>query len=278
MLPASLYSADRTRIAMAPSWQRPEVTLAPAQCASAADEDDLRLAAECGVRAAAARDTTCWQLVRSGGELELCSPAAIGGMRLRLDVRSGPLGRRLRGARRSDSLGRAIGLPRRQAPPRVVDATAGLCRDAMVLASLGCEVLAIERVPALAMLARNAAAAAGLQERLRIEVGDSVARLRECLASCAPDVVYLDPMFDEAGSAQVKKDMQICRLLAAPAADAPELLAAARAAAVERVVVKRHPDQAPLGDGVSFSVGGERVRFDVYLAGSVTPGRQRPAP
>ena len=82
----------------------------------------------------------------------------------------------------------------------------------------------------------------------------------------APDVVYLDPMFSEAGKAQVKKEMQACRVLAGAPHDAAELLAAARAAARDRVVVKRHPHHKPLADDVSFEVGGDRVRFDVYLA------------
>ena len=81
-----------------------------------------------------------------------------------------------------------------------------------------------------------------------------------------PAVVYLDPMFAEAGKAQVKKEMQACRALAGAPADAPALLAAARAAAGERVVVKRHPQHRPLADDVSFEVRGDRVRFDVYLS------------
>jgi 16S rRNA (guanine1516-N2)-methyltransferase len=69
----------------------------------------------------------------------------------------------------------------------------------------------------------------------------------------------------------VKKDMQICRLLAGPA-EAPEpLLAAARAAARERVVVKRHHGAAELAPGVSFAVPGEKIRFDVYLAAPAPP-------
>jgi hypothetical protein len=44
------------------------------------------------------------------------------------------------------------------------------------------------------------------------------------------------------------------------------LFAAARAAARERVVVKRDAKAPPLAPGPSFAVDGERVRFDVYLA------------
>ena len=59
--------------------------------------------------------------------------------------------------------------------------------------------------------------------------------------------------------------MQACRALAGPPTDTSALLAAARAAARDRVVVKRHPQHPPLADDVSFEVRGDRVRFDVYL-------------
>ena len=108
---------------MAPSWQRPEVTLAPSAAGGAAATEDRRLALECGVPFAEHRDTTRWQIVRSSEGLALCTPEELGGMCLSLDVRSGALGKRLRTARRSDPLPRAAGLPRRQARARVVDAS-----------------------------------------------------------------------------------------------------------------------------------------------------------
>jgi 16S rRNA (guanine1516-N2)-methyltransferase len=259
---------------MAPSWQRSEVTLAPSD-----RPRDLELAGRFGVPLAERRDPARWQIVRSPTGLELCSPDAMGGSRLDLDVNSGPLARRLRSARRDEPLARAIGLPKRQSPPAVLDATAGLCRDAMVLAHLGCEVTAIERVPALAMLAAAAVEAAGLSPRLRVETGEAQARLQGLPADRAPDVVYLDPMFETTGRAQVKKDLQICRLLVGEVGEAAELtglLAVARAAARERVVVKRHPDLGPLAPGVSFAVAGERIRFDVYLTPTPTPGTPAP--
>lgn len=133
----------------------------------------------------------------------------------------------------------------------------------MVLASLGCAVTAIERIPALCMLLHLAAE----ETELPIEVvrADATSWLER--QPDAPDVVYLDPMFTEQGRAQVKKEMQACRALAGPAEEPSRLLAAARAAARDRVVVKRHPHHAPLADDASFEVGGDRVRFDVYLRG-----------
>lgn len=145
----------------------------------------------------------------------------------------------------------------------VVDATAGLGRDALVLATLGCPVVALERIPALAFLLQCAADDCG-DLALQVLCTEALAWL--AAPPQAPTVVYLDPMFEEHGKAQVKKEMQACRALSATADDPAQLLAAARAVATERVVVKRHPQLAPLADGVAHSVTGERVRFDVYLA------------
>lgn len=249
---------------MSPIWQRCEVTLAPGSRG-----EDLDLAARFGVPLAAARDPTCWQLVRSERSLDLRSPDAMGDLRVSLDLGSGPLLRRLRSSRRDEPLARAIGLPNRQDPPTVVDATMGLARDAMVLAQLGCRVVGLERVPALAMLVAAALRDAPFADRLRIEHAAAEPWLRALDAAAAPDVVYLDPMFDETGSAQVKKEMQACRALAGAPDDAASLLQAARQVARQRVVVKRHPHLPALADDVSFRVEGKRVRFDVYLTAPV---------
>ncbi len=254
---------------MPPSWSPPEVTLAPPTW-----ERDLASARRFGVPVAATRDATTWQLFRSANRMELCGPTGRGAVRLELDLQSGPMARRLRGSRRDEPLPRAIGLPRRQTPPSVVDATAGLCRDAMVLAHLGCSVTAIERIPALAMLAHDAIEHSALALRLLVVATDAVKWLLDVPIDQAPAVVYLDPMFADAGRAQVKKDMQVCRALAGPPDDPTPLFLAARRVARERVVVKRHHDLPPIADGVSFTVDGERVRFDVYLS---VPGCGNPA-
>ncbi|MFY9342258.1 MAG: class I SAM-dependent methyltransferase [Planctomycetota bacterium] len=249
-------------------WSGPEVTLAPTPCRT-----DGASAAAFGVRVAAERRADQWQLVRTGQQLELVPPQASGLAAIGIDLASGPMARRLRSTKRDEPLPRACGLHRRTTPLRVVDATAGLCRDAMILASLACEVVAIERVPALAFLAHAAVAGSWLDARLRVRCGDAAEYLSTLAEAERPDVVCLDPMFEDHGKAQVKKDMQVCRALAGPPEDVAALFAAAQAMARERVVVKRSPGSAPLVDGVSFAVPGERVRFDVYLT---NPARDAP--
>lgn len=249
---------------MPPSWQPVEVTLLrPVR------GEVLELAERLGVPVAEGPDPGRWQLSASArGGLELRSPAAMGGLRIEVDPGSGPLARRLRSVRRDDPLARAVGLPNRQTPPFVLDATAGLARDAMVLAHLGCRVVALERIPALVLLVSVGLDATGLGERLRVEHADAASWLAAVAPDAAPDVVYLDPMFDDSGSAQVKKEMQVCRALAAPPDDAGALLALARTVARQRVVVKRHPRLPPLADGVAYRTEGNRACFDVYLTAS----------
>jgi len=248
---------------MRPSWREPEVTLV----GPGRGGDLASTAARFGLRAAPDASAG-WLLDVSPDRIQIrpCLPDPE--LTLDLDARSSGLLRRLRTARRTDPLARAFGLHRRREPLHVVDATAGLARDTLLLAQLGCRIDAIERVPVLAFVAHLLASETGLDRLVTVHAGDAIAWLDGCPEDGRPDAVYLDPMFEEAGKAQVKKDMQVCRLLAGPAdGDSGPLLAMARAVARERVVVKRHHGADALAAGVAFVVPGERIRFDVYLAG-----------
>jgi 16S rRNA (guanine1516-N2)-methyltransferase len=194
-------------------------------------------------------------------------PAALAPWTVTVDPLSGPLQRRLRTAGRRQPLARAIGLHRRAAAPAVFDATAGLGRDALQLAHLGCKVLACERVPVLAVMLEDAAARAGLAERVTVVCGEATAVLATLAPGDRPEVIYLDPMYEHPSKAQVQKEMQVCRWLCASPDDAPQLLRRALAAAAGRVVLKRHPDAPVCERAPSFTVAGQRVRFDVYLTG-----------
>lgn len=181
--------------------------------------------------------------------------------------------RRKRGGGRRQSLARAVGIKGRQAPT-VIDATAGLGRDAFIMADLGCQVRLIERSPLIhALLAdglRRAQADPGLAawvgRRLQLSLGEAGAILAG-LTVPAADVIYLDPMFPERSkSSLVKKELRLLRQLAGDDDDADLLLEQALAKAGERVVVKR-PRLAPFlaGRPPSFSLKGKSSRFDIYL-------------
>ena len=163
---------------------------------------------------------------------------------------------------RTHPLARAVG--RGRPLPTVIDATAGLGRDAFVLASLGYAVVAVERSPILhALLANGLEHAAGAaRDRLQLVHGDA----RDYLKKERPDVVYLDPMFPErTKSALVKKEMQLFHELLGAEDDALSLFEVALAVARSRVVVKRPAKAAPLGPRPTYAVRGTRVRWDVYI-------------
>lgn len=203
---------------------------------------------------------------------------------VRVDFVSGATAhRRLYGGGRGQALAKACGL-KPGVNPRVLDATAGLAGDAFVLATLGCEVLAIERHPWIYALVKDAklrgeeadAELAALLSRLQLMQGDTT-RQMAALAEAAefqPQVVYLDPMFpQESKGAQVKKEMQFFRELVGKDEDADQLLAAALELATHRVVVKR-PRKAPaLADRQpGLSLVGKANRFDIYPLKSLSKG------
>lgn len=182
------------------------------------------------------------------------------------------------GGGRGQALARAVGLRGARPAPTVFDATAGLGRDAFLLATLGCRVQAVERDPgvhaALQEALRAAEAdpetAAALGHRLRFLLGDS----REVLSVLAPgerpEVVLVDPMHPARGkSALVKLEMRLLRARVGDDPDAAELLAVARAVARRRVVVKRPRKAPPLAPGVHHGLAGRSTRFDVYLVSEV---------
>lgn len=183
----------------------------------------------------------------------------------------------LAGVRRGrDDLLRAVRLPD-VARPELVDATAGLGQDAFALAAAGCRVRMLERSPLLWALLDDALARARERPdtreaaaRLHLERADATARLAELAAERAPAVVYLDPMYPEGGRrargrARQNRAMRLFRALLGDDADADELLAAARAAARRKVVVKR-PRKAPfLGPTPpSGAIEGRTTRYDLY--------------
>ena len=163
--------------------------------------------------------------------------------------------------------------------PRVLDATAGLGKDAFVLASLGCAMTLIERQPLVAALLEDGLARAGsdvevapIAQRMHLLPGNAIAHMTAWEGE-PPQVIYLDPMFPHRDkSALVKKEMRVFRPLVGDDLDAPALLQAALALATHRVVVKR-PRKAPIIDGPkpSHSLEGKSSRYDIYPKKALKP-------
>jgi len=196
---------------------------------------------------------------------------------LRVDFSGGALGFRQRaGFRRDELLARAAGV-KGNPLPRVLDATAGLGRDAFMLASLGCEVVLCERHPVVhALLADGLRRAAeqGLTalSRMRLCAEDAAEHLLDPASQGAYDVIVLDPMFPERSkSALVKKPMRLFHALVGADEDAGALLDCALSRALRRVVVKRPLHAEYLAGRVpTLDYRGKAVRFDVYVTKQAT--------
>jgi 16S rRNA (guanine1516-N2)-methyltransferase len=180
------------------------------------------------------------------------------------------------GGGKGQAIAKAVGL-NKGATPTVLDATAGMGKDAFVLASLGCKVTLVERqIPVYMMLLdgfRRAQASVDLpwfDERMSLIHDSADQALTLALSgknAHAYDVVYLDPMFPHREkSAAVKKDMAIFQQFVGTDDDADELLPLAYELAQKRVVVKR-PDYAPFlnEQKPSTQIKTKKNRFDVYV-------------
>jgi 16S rRNA (guanine1516-N2)-methyltransferase len=181
-------------------------------------------------------------------------------------------------SRRNELLVKAIHLPRTphhiesSREPTIIDATAGLGRDSFILASLGFEVIMLERSAILHALLQNALLRAEKDEklapivhRLHLIHTDACIWLKE--NPLKPLVIYLDPMFPERKkTALVKKEMILLQNLLGNDKDAEKLLELALTCATRRVVVKR-PRLAPYlsARAPHFSIQGKSSRFDIYL-------------
>lgn len=189
-----------------------------------------------------------------------------------IDFAGGAIGYRFRrGGERGHPLVRAAGI-RKGHMPAIVDATAGLGRDAFLLASAGAAVTLIERsaeVHALLQdaLGRAAAGSAELAEvvgRMTLIHGDA----RDLLPDLKPDVVIVDPMHPpRRNTALVKKEMRQLAAIVGADEDAVQLMKVALAAVRERVVLKWPLRAAPLLDAPkpSHRFAGKTVRYEVFV-------------
>jgi 16S rRNA (guanine1516-N2)-methyltransferase len=188
------------------------------------------------------------------------------------DFVNGAVGYRFRsGASRKDALARAAGFGK-GAVPTIIDATAGLGRDAFLLATLGAQVTLLERSPEVHHRLRDALARAVAEGG---ELAAAVARMtllqgdaRQLLPGLRADAVMVDPMHPPRGnSAVVKQQMRLLRDLVGTDPDALQLMQAALACDCRRVVLK-WPLRAPPLEGLrkpSHSITGKTVRYDVFM-------------
>lgn len=155
----------------------------------------------------------------------------------------------------------------------VVDATAGLGRDAFIMASLGAHVTLIERSETMQNLLQE-----GLEQcrqaggeyaeiagRMMLLCGDA----KDLLPQLAPEVIYVDPMHPpRKSSALVKLPLRQVRDIVGADDDSAELMQVALASARRRTVLKWPLKGKPL-EGIrkpSHQILGKSTRYDVFLS------------
>ncbi|MEZ9576718.1 MULTISPECIES: class I SAM-dependent methyltransferase [unclassified Vibrio] len=203
-----------------------------------------------------------------------------------VDLVGGAVGHRRKfGGGKGQAIAKAAGL-NKGATPTILDGTAGLGRDAFVLASLGCKVQMVERHPVVAALLDDGLQRAQqdpdiggwVSERMKLihaSSHDALDKLSNDPNFEQPDVVYLDPMYphpeNKKKSALVKKEMRVFQSLVGADLDADGLFEPAMKLASKRVVVKR-PDYAAWLDEQkpSMAIETKKNRFDVYVKASMT--------
>ena len=156
--------------------------------------------------------------------------------------------------------------------PVIIDATAGMGEDSMILAAAGFEVYLFEYDPVIAALLKDALDRAmeipELKEaagRMHFTEGNSIDNMSKL--EIAPDGVLLDPMFPaRQKSALVKRKFQLLQKLEKPCSDENELLEAALNVKPGRIVIKR-PLKGPFLGGMkpSYSLTGKAIRYDCIV-------------
>ena len=216
-------------------------------------------------------------LVTTENRVELCFADDQKSKPLYVDFLSAQLKYRIKhGGGRNQLLAKAVGIKGNN-KPFVLDVTAGLGTDAYILASLGCEVVMIERSPIIGALLADGVkrARSELNEKnikLTLEIFQSVDYINNFLNTNLrrPDVVYLDPMYPERDkSALGKKQMRCLRAIVGDDTDASVLFSAARKVAQKRVVVKRPRFSSQISDDKPDLIisSGKSSRYDIYFNG-----------
>ena len=194
------------------------------------------------------------------------------GRALRCDFVGGAVQHRLRfGGGRGQDLPKAAGF-KLGISQHIIDATAGLGRDAFLLASLGAMVTMIERSADMHALLHDGMAraldvggvTAEIINRITLVHGDAI----QLLPELSPEIVLVDPMHPPRNkSALVRLEMRQIREIVGIDDDQTRLMQTALAHASRRVVLKWPAKAAPM-NGIppaSHQIIGKSIRYDVFM-------------
>ncbi len=167
---------------------------------------------------------------------------------------------------------KAVRIKSMDMPQSVLDATAGLGEDSLILAAAGFQVRLYEYDNVIATLLQDAMDRAGNISELAQIVGrmdlyneDSIKAMQSL--DYTPDIVLLDPMFPgRQKSAKIKKKFQLLQQLEKPCTQEDELLSAAFSTGAKKIVVKR-PLKGPYlaGQKPNHSISGKAIRYDCFI-------------
>ena len=225
------------------------------------------------------------RFLRLHPDLALCADEAglwlcANGMKMQPDWKA-EVPRLKRSSLKSEMIARACHLAEK---PTLIDATAGLGHDSLLMAHLGANVTLVERHPILFTLLEDSKKTAeqdaflnSVVARIDLIFADSADYLQQqAHQQNVVDVVYLDPMFPQRDQnqqaikkqAQVKKQMQLLHLLLPEDGEmdlGDNLLILAKKIA-KRVIVKRPRLAVYLADQEpNHQWQGDACRFDAYF-------------
>ena len=205
---------------------------------------------------------------------------SLGGA-ITVEFESGVLDHRRKfGGGKNQALSKAVGLHQKRGL-NILDATAGLGRDAFILAALGADLTLFERNPVVSELLKDGLGRAmsgdcpelkGIISRMRFLENDSNEVLKHTAIDELWDVIYLDPMFPHIKQKALgKKEMRFFQELIGEDVNNEQLLDLALDHVKYRVVVKR-PIKAPFFNSLepTYSLSGKVNRFDIYVNHSIS--------
>ena len=156
----------------------------------------------------------------------------------------------------------------------ILDATAGLGEDSIILAAAGFNITMYEYDEIIFALledsvyrASHSIEYAHIANRMTLVNADSIQAMKELSDEEKPDVILLDPMFPKREkSALIKKKFQLLQKLESPCDAEEALLNAAISLKPKKIIIKR-PLKGPFLAGVkpSYSLKGKAIRVDVIV-------------
>ena len=187
---------------------------------------------------------------------------------LEIDIQKGALGWRLARPQHETHLKKAIGKTERSL--RILDATAGLLGDSMIMLALGHSVTAYEQSKILYTMLNN--------EMTQLAETDSnllnfrLINSNVCEANFNEksfDIIYFDPMYpeDKASSARRSDLKKINSILEIEglASDSESTFTYLRSIPKTKLIVKRPLKVDAFEGSINYQITGKSVRFDIYL-------------